>query len=160
MLFMLSVQCKWRQRPMNVNKDTRHHQLPTMCFNIAFLGHPVKMKTRLILLSRWLYHVYPQTSNQSVLMRNLTIPWNCILWVFILISWNWLNKGHTNTQGPSPRCANQTKVRGLSEEARNKILEKHNQLRRKVAKGEEAGQPPAANMRKMVRILFVPINRV
>jgi len=30
------------------------------------------------------------------------------------------------------------------------MLERHNRLRRKVAKGEEARQPPAANMRKVV----------
>ena len=30
------------------------------------------------------------------------------------------------------------------------ILDKHNELRRKVAKGEESGQPGAANMRKLV----------
>ena len=30
----------------------------------------------------------------------------------------------------------------------------HNDLRRKVAKGEETPQPGARNMRKMVRMLF------
>ena len=30
------------------------------------------------------------------------------------------------------------------------MLDKHNELRRKVSKGQQAGQPPAANMRKMV----------
>ena len=41
--------------------------------------------------------------------------------------------------------------RKLSEEAKNAVLDKHNQLRRRVAKGEESGQPAAANMKKMVR---------
>ena len=44
----------------------------------------------------------------------------------------------------------------LYEQAKEAILEKHNQLRRRVAKGEETGginspQPGAANMRKLVR---------
>ena len=30
------------------------------------------------------------------------------------------------------------------------VLDKHNELRRRVAKGEEPGQPGAANMRKLV----------
>ena len=38
----------------------------------------------------------------------------------------------------------------LSEKGKNAIVSKHNELRRKVAKGEELGQPPAANMREMV----------
>jgi len=57
-------------------------------------------------------------------------------------------------QGPSPVCANMTVFRTLSPEGKAAILEKHNQLRRKVAKGEEVGginapQPPAANMRQL-----------
>ena len=38
----------------------------------------------------------------------------------------------------------------MSDEAKQDILDKHNELRRRVAKGEEPGQPEAANMRKMV----------
>lgn len=41
-------------------------------------------------------------------------------------------------------------TRGVSEELSKVILYKHNQLRRKLAKGEEENQPSAANMKKLV----------
>ena len=45
-------------------------------------------------------------------------------------------------------------IRELSEEAKQVIVDKHNELRRKIAKGEESrgvggGQPAAANMREL-----------
>ena len=39
---------------------------------------------------------------------------------------------------------------GLSEDGKKRVLEKHNQLRQKVASGGENGQPGASNMRKLV----------
>jgi len=58
-------------------------------------------------------------------------------------------------QGPSTSCAGKTIFRSLSAAGKAAILDRHNTLRRKVAKGEEEGginppQPAAANMRKMV----------
>ena len=58
-------------------------------------------------------------------------------------------------QGPSNDCAAKTEVRELSDSAKQAILDKHNELRRRVAKGEETGginapQPGATNMKKMV----------
>ena len=58
-------------------------------------------------------------------------------------------------QGASTECAAKTEFRQLSAAAKQEILDKHNELRRRVAKGEETGginppQPAAANMRKMV----------
>jgi len=68
-----------------------------------------------------------------------------------------LDEGHTmcKYQGPSASCSSKTIFRTLSTEAKTVILDKHNELRRKVAKGEETGginapQPGAANMKKMV----------
>jgi len=68
-----------------------------------------------------------------------------------------LDSGHTmcKYQGPSESCATKTIFRGLSQEGKRVILERHNELRRKVAKGQETGginppQPAAANMRKLV----------
>ena len=55
-------------------------------------------------------------------------------------------------QGPSSQCSSQTRSRGATAEGRRRILAKHNQLRRRVAKGEEQSQPGAANMRRMVTI--------
>jgi len=57
--------------------------------------------------------------------------------------------------GPSDTCSAQTIFRELSADAKQAILDKHNELRRKVAKGEETDgapgpQPAAANMRKLV----------
>jgi len=57
--------------------------------------------------------------------------------------------------GPSDTCSAQTIFRELSADAKQAILDKHNELRRKVAKGEETAgapgpQPAAANMRKLV----------
>ena len=59
-------------------------------------------------------------------------------------------------QGPSAECSAKTSFRELSAAAKAAILERHNELRRRVAKGEEEGginppQPQAANMRKLVR---------
>ena len=54
------------------------------------------------------------------------------------------------TQGPSSQCSSQTRTRGVTAEGRKMVLDKHNELRRRVAKGEEPGQPGAANMRKLV----------
>jgi len=59
-------------------------------------------------------------------------------------------------QGPSDSCASKTISRELSSDAKQALVDKHNELRRKVAKGEETSnlargnQPPASNMRKMV----------
>ena len=55
------------------------------------------------------------------------------------------------SQGPSASCSAITTLRQLSEESEAAILDKHNELRRRVAKGEETGginapQPAAANM--------------
>ena len=52
--------------------------------------------------------------------------------------------------GPSDSCNEMTIFRELSQVGKDAILDKHNELRRRVAKGEQAGQPPAANMRKLV----------
>ena len=51
-------------------------------------------------------------------------------------------------QGPSSKCRSQ--VKGLSKKDRTKILGLHNYLRKRVAQGKAYGQPPAANMRKLV----------
>ena len=67
------------------------------------------------------------------------------------------NISFTNTfyKGPSAECAAKTVFRQLSDAAKTAILDKHNELRRRVAKGEETnglngGQPAAGNMKKMV----------
>jgi len=53
-------------------------------------------------------------------------------------------------KGPSSSCAQKTKSSGMSQASKEAVLAKHNELRRKVAKGEEAGQPGASNMRELV----------
>ena len=63
-------------------------------------------------------------------------------------------------QGPSADCAAKTEIRELSAEAKQSILDLHNDLRRKVAKGEETNginppQPGATNMREMVNKYFI-----
>ena len=55
--------------------------------------------------------------------------------------------------GPSTECALKTERRLFSESGKILILEKHNELRRKVAQGQQRDpkpQPSASNMRKMV----------
>ena len=56
------------------------------------------------------------------------------------------------SQGPSSDCKAKTIFRELSSEAKQAMLDKHNELRRKVARGEETSgpQPAASNMRKLV----------
>ena len=59
------------------------------------------------------------------------------------------------SQGPSSDCKAKTIFRELSSEAKQAMLDRHNELRRKVAKGQETGginapQPKASNMRKLV----------
>ena len=68
-----------------------------------------------------------------------------------------MSAGHTMClyPGPSPSCSSQTIFRELSTEAKEAILERHNQYRRRVARGEETGginppQPAASNMKKLV----------
>ena len=66
------------------------------------------------------------------------------------------NLSHVYQQGPSSSCSTKTIFRELSSAAKDAILAKHNELRRRVAKGEETGginspQPGASNMRKLVR---------
>ena len=68
-----------------------------------------------------------------------------------------MSTSHTMCQypGPSPSCSSQTIFRELSSEAREAILERHNDYRRRVAKGQETGginppQPAASNMKKLV----------
>ena len=53
-------------------------------------------------------------------------------------------------KGPSASCAKKTMFGGFTEVGKQAILDKHNELRRKIAKGEEKGMPPAANMKKIV----------
>merc|ERR1711974_170036 len=52
--------------------------------------------------------------------------------------------------GPSDVCTGKTILRGMTESGKAAILAKHNALRRRVAKGEESGQPAAADMRELV----------
>merc|ERR1711911_96327 len=52
--------------------------------------------------------------------------------------------------GPSKFCGSATRFRGLTEDAKTAILDRHNMLRAKVANGQEPGQPAAANMQKLV----------
>merc|ERR1719150_2570152 len=68
-----------------------------------------------------------------------------------------LNVEHTmcKYQGLSPECEKMVRYRGVTETGRKVILDKHNQLRRRIARGEEGrglggrGQPPAADMRRL-----------
>lgn len=53
-------------------------------------------------------------------------------------------------QGPSETCSEMAISRGLTDDARQTVLDEHNQYRSRVANGEEPGQPPAANMRMLV----------
>ena len=53
-------------------------------------------------------------------------------------------------QGPSDDCSSKTVFRELTDAAKQDILDKHNELRRRVARGQEVGQPGAGNMRKLV----------
>merc|ERR1711890_76714 len=52
--------------------------------------------------------------------------------------------------GPSSECSGKTILRQMTQEGRDAILARHNELRRRVAKGEESGQPAAADMRELV----------
>merc|ERR1712111_320987 len=52
--------------------------------------------------------------------------------------------------GPSPACAAKTSINTITEEQKKIIVDKHNELRRRVAKGQEPDQPPASNMKEMV----------
>jgi len=52
--------------------------------------------------------------------------------------------------GPSDECTAKMKFRELSDAARTAILDKHNELRSRVALGQEPNQPGAANMIKLV----------
>merc|ERR1712055_701703 len=63
-----------------------------------------------------------------------------------------LGASHTmcKFKGPSSSCTQKTKSRGMTQASKEAVLAKHNELRRKVAKGEEAGQPGASNMRELV----------
>merc|ERR1712060_893353 len=59
---------------------------------------------------------------------------------------------HTMTvyPGPANECGYELKFTGLDEATKKTLLDKHNELRQKVASGGEAGQPGATNMRKLV----------
>jgi len=52
--------------------------------------------------------------------------------------------------GAPDGCSLEMKTRGMSEELSKVMLDKHNQLRRKLAKGEQENEPSAANMKKLV----------
>jgi len=62
------------------------------------------------------------------------------------------NRQHTMCRysAASRSCSSKTISRTLSGEAKQAVLDKHNQLRRRVAKGQERGQPAASNMKKLV----------
>merc|ERR1711971_1164426 len=52
--------------------------------------------------------------------------------------------------GENDVCTGKTILRGMTDAGKATILAKHNELRRRVAKGEESGQPAAADMRELV----------
>merc|ERR1712013_613325 len=52
--------------------------------------------------------------------------------------------------GPSDACSGKTILRGMTNAGKAATLAKHNELRRRVAKGEEPGQPGAGDMRELV----------
>ena len=54
----------------------------------------------------------------------------------------------------SERCGT-VKLNKVSSKVRKELLDQHNKLRRKIALGLQADQPPAADMREMVRILSI-----
>ena len=43
-----------------------------------------------------------------------------------------------------------SKYREVTEEGKKVIVDKHNELRRRVAMGQEKNQPPASNMREII----------
>merc|ERR1719233_1033608 len=49
-------------------------------------------------------------------------------------------------KGPSAMCSAETICRVFSEVGQQEIVDRHNELRRKIAKGEQEGLPPAADM--------------
>jgi hypothetical protein len=50
------------------------------------------------------------------------------------------------------RCGTTGRIRGLTAAEKDAIVSAHNDKRRTVANGQQANQPPAANMIKMVRL--------
>ena len=81
----------------------------------------------------WSHHVYSYGEN---------IIYCRLIWLLVL-------------QGPSDACAAKTVLRELNDAAKVAIVDKHNELRAKVARGEETNgpQPKASNMRKLVNFL-------
>jgi len=63
-----------------------------------------------------------------------------------------LNPNHTMClhPGASPECRAKTIGSGMSQDGKEAILARHNDLRRRLAKGEEANQPAASDMRELV----------
>ena len=64
-------------------------------------------------------------------------------------------------QGSGPACNGQPLARGVTEAEMKTILEVHNRYRAKIARGEErrgspGPQPPAANMKIMVSLHWLP----
>lgn len=53
----------------------------------------------------------------------------------------------------SERCG-QVKTHKITEQIKQRLLDQHNELRRKVAKGEEPSQPAAANMMELVTLYW------
>ena len=60
-------------------------------------------------------------------------------------------------QGPSSVCSAKTNERGLTDAAKEAIVEAHNEQRRKIARGEETNgpQPAASNMKKLVAMQLI-----
>ena len=54
----------------------------------------------------------------------------------------------------SERCGT-LKLNKVSSKVRKELLDQHNKLRRKIAQGLQADQPPAADMRELVRISLI-----
>merc|ERR1719481_2033774 len=64
-----------------------------------------------------------------------------------------LDKGHTMCiySGPGGVClGDPNRKSGLTAEGKARVLDKHNELRSLVARGEQPGQPQAANMRRLL----------
>ena len=63
---------------------------------------------------------------------------------------NW----HQSKQGPSETCAKEAICGRFTDIVKKEIVDRHNELMKKIAKGEQKGLPAAADMEKKVIFFF------
>ena len=109
----------------------------------------------------YLFRVYEEKKKEILILLSLILAIIIVVTIVVVTTNNdcpnqaeYCKLGEDNTMckycGIGPTCNDQVINNEMTESMKQELLDKHNELRAKVANGQEAGQPSATNMNKLV----------